>query len=326
MLYKESVIHAYNLNDREIKMAQAGYRFFTNRRNFKRYQTQVKRVKGLIKKTVEDYRDIKLKNLSDAEIKRRFFEMAKNLHLYADTYTKTEPFNLSKIEANESKYRSLIKELGRSRFVLRKQGESLFRISMGILLYEIARRSNLRMSDLFFYTYDEMIKLLNGQKVKKDVIAKRRKGYALISLKDRKILLTGEKFKKIYKEVYKEVINKGKKAKEIMGQVAMKGKAKGKVRIILHNKRDISKELAKFKKGEILVTEMTRPDTVLVCRKAAAIITDEGSITSHAAIISRELKIPCVIGTKTATQVLKDGDLVKVDAVKGMVEIIKRGK
>ena len=105
----------------------------------------------------------------------------------------------------------------------------------------------------------------------------------------------------------------------------MKGEAKGRVRVILHNKRIITKEVAQFKKGEILVTEMTRPDTVLACKKAAAIVTDEGGITSHAAIISRELKIPCIIAAKIATQVLKTGDLVEVDATnKGVVSIIKK--
>ena len=60
--------------------------------------------------------------------------------------------------------------------------------------------------------------------------------------------------------------------------------------------------------------------------KAAAIVTDEGGVTSHAAIVSRELGIPCVVGTKIATKVLKDGDLVEVDANNGIVKILKRAK
>jgi pyruvate,water dikinase len=64
---------------------------------------------------------------------------------------------------------------------------------------------------------------------------------------------------------------------------------------------------------------MTRPDFSPILGKAAGIITNEGSITCHAAIISRELNIPCIIGTNIATKVLKDGDLVEVDADKGIV-------
>lgn len=69
---------------------------------------------------------------------------------------------------------------------------------------------------------------------------------------------------------------------------------------------------------------MTRPQTIVACKKAAAIITDEGGITCHAAIISREFKIPCIIGTKKATKVLKDGDMVEVDAEKGIVRILEK--
>ena len=68
---------------------------------------------------------------------------------------------------------------------------------------------------------------------------------------------------------------------------------------------------------------MTFPSFVVAMKKASAFVTDEGGITCHAAIIARELKKPCIIGTKNATQVLHDGDLVEVDANKGIVKIIK---
>ena len=74
----------------------------------------------------------------------------------------------------------------------------------------------------------------------------------------------------------------------------------------------------------MLVTTMTQLNMLVFAGKAGVIVTDEGGITSHAAIIARELNIPCIIGTKIATQVLKDGDLVEVDANKGTVKIIKK--
>ena len=79
-----------------------------------------------------------------------------------------------------------------------------------------------------------------------------------------------------------------------------------------------------MKKGNILVAGQTRPFLMSAIKKAGGIITDEGGITSHAAIISRELDIPCIIGTKIATKVLKDGDSVEVDADKGIVKILKK--
>jgi pyruvate,water dikinase len=67
---------------------------------------------------------------------------------------------------------------------------------------------------------------------------------------------------------------------------------------------------------------MTRPDYVPAMKKAAAIVTNEGGITCHAAIVSRELGIPCIIGTKIATEVFKDGDVVEVNANHGWVRRI----
>ncbi|MFH1089183.1 MAG: PEP-utilizing enzyme [Candidatus Uhrbacteria bacterium] len=108
------------------------------------------------------------------------------------------------------------------------------------------------------------------------------------------------------------IINKETK---IFGQIGSSGKAVGRVRKILN----ILTDSANFCDGEILVTGMTRPEYVPFMKKAAAIITDEGGITCHAAIVARELKKPCIIGTKIATQVLHDGDLVEVDADNGIV-------
>lgn len=107
--------------------------------------------------------------------------------------------------------------------------------------------------------------------------------------------------------------------REILGQVAMKGVAQGKVRV-LHKKSEIKNLL----QGEILVTAMTTPDYLPAMNKAGAFVTDEGGITCHAAIVAREMKKPCIIGTKIATQVLKDGDLVEVDAHSGVVTIVER--
>lgn len=106
---------------------------------------------------------------------------------------------------------------------------------------------------------------------------------------------------------------------ECSGTSACKGKVTAKANIIL-----TTADFPKFKTGDVLVTEMTRPEFVPLMKQAAAILTDEGGLTCHAAIVSRELGIPCIVGTKTATRILKDGDLVEVDAEKGIVKIIKR--
>lgn len=103
----------------------------------------------------------------------------------------------------------------------------------------------------------------------------------------------------------------------VIGLVASKGKFTGTVKIILS-----PKEFDKFNDKDILVTSMTRPEFVPIMKKAGAVITNEGGITCHAAIISRELKIPCIIATGNATKILKDGDTIEVDANNGIIRII----
>lgn len=104
---------------------------------------------------------------------------------------------------------------------------------------------------------------------------------------------------------------------ELSGNVAFKGKVIGKVKI-MHSPQD------EFGDAEILVVGMTTPDYLPMMKKAKAFVTDEGGITCHAAIIAREMKKPCIIGTKVATQVLHDGDLVEVDAINGVVRILEK--
>jgi len=100
----------------------------------------------------------------------------------------------------------------------------------------------------------------------------------------------------------------------LTGQAASPGVASGKVKII-----KTMQDLPKIKEGDVLVTKMTNPDMVVTMQKSAAVITDEGGATAHAAIVSREMGIPCVVGTDIATEKLKDDMLVTVDGGQGKI-------
>src|SRR5262249_49927533 len=102
------------------------------------------------------------------------------------------------------------------------------------------------------------------------------------------------------------------------GKTAFPGLITAKVRVIV----DYAKDKHNFQPGEVLVTGMTDPNYLPLMKKASAIVVDTGGLLSHAAIVARELKIPCIIGTERATKVLKNGDVVKVDADRGVVRII----
>ncbi|WP_138159135.1 phosphoenolpyruvate synthase [Peptoniphilus catoniae] len=110
----------------------------------------------------------------------------------------------------------------------------------------------------------------------------------------------------------------------VKGLPASPGIGRGKVKLI----KDVS-EINLVEEGDILVTEMTNPDMVPAMRKAAGVVTDEGGRTCHAAIVSRELQIPCIVGSKNATKVLKNGKFVTVDATRGIVyegDVLKEEK
>lgn len=100
----------------------------------------------------------------------------------------------------------------------------------------------------------------------------------------------------------------------ITGQAVFPGIKRGRVRVI----RRID-QCNKVRLGDILVSPMTTPNFLPAMQRAAAFVTDEGGLTCHAVIVAREMKKPCVIGTKVATEVLKDGDRVEVDAERGIV-------
>ena len=108
----------------------------------------------------------------------------------------------------------------------------------------------------------------------------------------------------------------GKMTGEIIleGLAASPGIASGIVKII----KDL-KDLSKIKKGDILVTKMTNPDMVVSMQKSSAIVTDEGGLTAHAAIVSREMGIPAVVGTEEATKKLKEGEIITVDGFTGKI-------
>jgi len=188
-------------------------------------------------------------------------------------------------------------------------------------LKEIKRRTSWNYSQLVWCWVHELLDILKGKKVNKKDILRRRKYYAFYGEKGKIQASSSPELVKRLVSIYLSVDARG--VKKIKGLVVSRGKKsiiKGRVKII----KDPFKESKKIRKGDILVAGMTSPEYIIAMRKASAIITDHGGMTTHAAIVSRELNIPCIVKTKIATKVLKDGDRVEVDANKGIVRIVKK--
>lgn len=190
------------------------------------------------------------------------------------------------------------------------------------LVVEIGRRMKIG-HDITLVSYEEMIDFLKeGMNISKITLAKRKQGWAVIAFNgvikiisgDDEVLEVMEQFQignNPIPEPTHQVLN---------GRPACRGRVIGKVKIIKH-----LRELSKLEKGDVLVTRMTTPDFVPSLGKISAIVTDEGGVTCHAAIVSREFGIPCIVGTGNATQILRDADEVEVNANDGVVTILSSG-
>ncbi len=179
----------------------------------------------------------------------------------------------------------------------------------------IAKKAGYRREQIISTTTDEILKYFNHDKLPdKKSLSERYKKSAILVKQGKYWIYTGNQTNKI-----DNILLTQKTSQLIKGSIAYKGVATGLVRLVIDPRRDSSS----FKAGEILVTGMTRPEFLPIMKKASAFITDAGGILSHAAIVARELKKPCIIGTHIATQLLKNGDLVEVDANKGIIKIIK---
>lgn len=178
------------------------------------------------------------------------------------------------------------------------------------LFLAIAQNLGLSYKELLNCTFKEIKSFLQGKSIDKKKIKQRSQNVIYIVAPGiEKVIIK----KKPTLEIAKI------KSDKIKGQIACLGVAESAVKVV-KSKSDFKK----IKMGDILVCSMTTTDYVPILKKVSGIITDEGGITCHAAIVSRELNIPCIIGTKIATKVLRDGQLVEVNANRGIIRILKK--
>jgi phosphohistidine swiveling domain-containing protein len=188
------------------------------------------------------------------------------------------------------------------------------------IIREYARRAGLSYEEATHIAPGEYPKMLKNKTAQRQL--KHRLIYCVIPgvrKSSRQLeVLHGQKARKYIKNLYQE--QSWGDLKEVQGQVACVGKntlMRGTVKIV-----NVPADMKKMQVGDILVSQATSPEIVSAMKKAAAIVTEQGGITSHASIVSRELNIACVIGTKIATQIFKDGDKVEVNTNTGLVSKI----
>lgn len=183
----------------------------------------------------------------------------------------------------------------------------------------VAQKFNIEYSDLGYLSLEEIEGCLKLNQLNRAVIEKRKVNPCIVTADapHLRMKIIDQNLPQKYLTIVKEVKTKASEL-IIKGLVVQKGKVRGRVKIMksYHDLKDI-------KAGDILVANTTHPNYIPAMQKAAAFVTNEGGMVCHAAIVAREMKKPCIVGTKIATQVLKDGDLVEVNASKGIVMVIK---
>lgn len=190
------------------------------------------------------------------------------------------------------------------------------------LMKEIAKRLGIVFSQTYFLLPIEVKSGLLEKKLDKQAIETRSNFCVSIVQNGKTKIETGE-IARQWEQKMQAQTNQVAESDwiELHGTCASPGSAIGKARVILTEDK-----ISEMETGEILVTQATTPDFVPAMKKAKAIVTNEGGITSHAAIVSRELGIPCIVGTPNATRLIRTGDLLDVHAGSGTIKKIKTGE
>lgn len=205
----------------------------------------------------------------------------------------------------------------------RKNSISKAHYNIKPLLSEISHRLRIDNNLLLKFTYKEILESFKSKDVRNYYVEsakKRKNGWAVLMIGGKIEIISG--MKDVVESIEKYSIIPAPVIMQqdiITGRTAQQGCVTGTAKII-----QSVKELSKIESGDILITKMTTPDFVVAMRKCSGIVTDEGGITCHAAIVSRELGVPCIVGVKTATSRIQDGYVVELNATRGFVRVLRK--
>ena len=182
-----------------------------------------------------------------------------------------------------------------------------------LFLREIAGRLDLSINQVYMIYLGDLSNVLRKGKADAQLINDSSGYSCYVKQEDKLNFYVGKEATKRMKLIL-SALPSTKEVNEIKGEIAFPGKVRGIVRLIKTKDDNF-----KMKVGEILLAHETNPSLLPAMNVAKAFISDMGGLTCHTAIVAREMKKPCIIGTKIATQLLRDGDMVEVDAERGII-------
>lgn len=219
--------------------------------------------------------------------------------------------------------REFVKQLRKVIYLRTQRGDFIHESAARVrpLMQKIADDLNVTYLELINLSAPEIARALNGDDNYRRHIENRNNNFLIFHDWQRNGTVLEGKEVDSYVDTHPFLRVKTKNVSEFFGKIGYKGNVSGVAKLV-----KLNTDIHKVNAGDIIFTTMTTSNLMPALEKAAAFITDEGGITCHAAIIAREMKKPCVIGTKIATRVLRDGDEVEVNANDGVVKILKRAK
>ncbi|MCL2038011.1 PEP-utilizing enzyme [Candidatus Saccharibacteria bacterium] len=303
---------------------QRGLKFYSDRAKFMKYQREMKKLidelENFYKTELEDANSLSIDQA------KQFIRLVEKL---CGDYTKMN-FEFTDRAFEYQDENSVIKQ---NLAYVAKLKDTVVRSAVNKTLFEpegyaarffeiLSQQFDVLTAILENLTRKEIEQLFDGWRPDESAIKRRQQAF-VENYDDTENPIEGAAAREIINIFRDEII----KSDVIKGRPASSGQARGRVKVIKVDYSDMAQlnsEIDRMGGGDILVAETTAPELVMACRKAAAIVTDLGGMMSHAAIISREFKIPCVVGTANASKILCDGDLVEVDAACGVVKVIKK--
>lgn len=309
--------------DREKICLKEGVKLFSDQKRYDKYIKEFRDYVNYANKHIIP----KYSNIPEKLTKKEFLQLNKMIGKLWYYYGITEfPYlDLAYKEMKRRKDKAMEKnlnEISRFKFKGREVLNAYFFKNGPIdnILTYISRKY-LQDDDARYLYSNDLIKVFDGKKPKKSLIMERKKCYSAA-------IINGKIIKFSYKKSLRlnRLFTHFDKTDVIKGEIANPGVARGKAVIIpmLNSHEEIEKINRIMEKGDILVAETTSPDVLVLCHKAAAIVAEQGGLLSHAAVVSRELGLPCIIQAEKATKLLKTGDYIEVNADTGTIRKIKR--
>lgn len=324
-IYQNGIYGTYIENGAAQWAGENGKKIFSDKKNFAQFENDFRQIIAECEtyiKSGKEKTEVTIKDLYDLQgiLTKTYYYFEKTEFFFTDTCYKTEMSELLKknllILGDDLKFKS------RPLFV------ELFTTILYGYAELAAKKNGLDKEDVKFYNFDEFMALVeSGDVVEPKVISERKTSYVVYCENQTIIPLVGKE-KEMILERFKDTDHS--QTREFKGVIANKGKVTAKALVIIP---EMDQDYNVFVKklysmemntGDILVTETTSPDFVPLMKKAGGIIANQGGLNSHAAIMSRELKVPCLVGTYHATEILKTGDLIELDANTGVVRVLSR--